>query len=119
CSSGFVLSTQGRTAQILPTPFGEILSQTMHPVSHIVWCSLWSGIAGDAVNQARAYVRSEARKTPGETPISAIRLAEVDSVLQGMRHNVLALATEYQGLLDAEQVERFSEFGFSIRTNNL
>jgi acyl-CoA dehydrogenase len=119
CSSGFVLSTQGRTAQILPTPFGEILTQTMHPVSHLVWCSLWAGIAGDAVNQARAFVRSEARKTPGETPISAIRLAEVDSVLQGMRHNVLALALEYQALLDAGDPERHGEFGFSIRTNNL
>ena len=62
----------------------------MHPYSHIVWGSLWSGIATDAVNRARAFVRAEARKTPGETPISALRLAEVDGVLQEMRHNVAA-----------------------------
>jgi acyl-CoA dehydrogenase len=119
CSSGFTVTAQGDVEQILPVPFSDILAQTMHPYSHIVWGSLWSGIAMDAVNQARAFVRAEARKTPGEIPISAIRLAEVDQVLQEMRHNILSLATEYHELLRAGQPEAFSEFGFSIRTNNL
>ena len=119
CSSGFTLTAVGDTAQILPTPFGEILTQTMHPYSHIVWSALWSGIAIDAVNRARAFVRAEARKTPGETPISAVRLAEVDQVLQEMRHNVKSLAREYQDLLDLNCSDAFNGFGFSIRTNNL
>ncbi len=119
CSSGFTLTAIGSTDQILPTPFNDILSQTMHPYSHIVWGALWSGIAGDAVNRARAFVRAEARKTPGETPLSAIRLAEVDQVLQEMRHNVQCLAREYQELLAADQPELVHGFGFSIRTNNL
>lgn len=119
CSSGFTLTATGDSAQILPTPFNDILSQTMHPYSHIVWGALWSGIAGDAVNRARAFVRAEARKTPGETPLSAIRLAEVDQVLQEMRHNVQSLTREYQELLESDQPELFHGFGFSIRTNNL
>ncbi len=119
CSSGFTLTAIGSAEQILPTPFDEILSHTMHPVSHIVWGALWSGIAGDAVNRARAFVRAEARKTPGETPLSAIRLAEVDQVLQEMRHNVQSLAREYHELVIADCSERFRSFGFSIRTNNL
>ena len=119
CSSGFTLTAVGETSQILPTPFSDILTQTMHPYSHIVWCALWSGIAMDAVNRARAFVRVEARKTPGETPISAVRLAEVDQVLQEMRHNVKSLAREYQELLEQDCAEAFKGFGFSIRTNNL
>jgi acyl-CoA dehydrogenase len=119
CSSGFTLNAKGRAAQILPTPFADILSQTMHPYSHIVWCSLWSGIAIDAVNLARAFVRAEARKTPGETPTSALRLAEVDRVLQDMRHNVAALTREYHQLLTDARPDAFSDFGFAIRTNNL
>lgn len=119
CSSGFTLSAQGCADQILPTPFADILAQTMHPFSHIVWCSLWSGIAMDAVAQARAFVRVEARKTPGETPLSAIRLAEVDRILQEMRHNVESLTGEYRQLLSDARPEAFSDFGFSIRTNNL
>ena len=119
CSSGFTLTATGDTSQILPTPFTDILTQTMHPYSHIVWGALWSGIAMDAVNRARAFVRAEARKTPGETPISAVRLAEVDQVLQEMRHNVKSLTREYQELLDRNCPDAFKGFGFSIRTNNL
>ena len=119
CSSGFTLTATGDAVQILPEPFTDILTQTMHPYSHIVWAALWSGIAMDAVNRARMFVRAEARKTPGETPISAIRLAEVDLVLQEMRHNAKSLAREYQQLLDQNCSEAFKGFGFSIRTNNL
>ena len=119
CSSGFTLTSSGDVEQILPGPFSEILSRTMHPFSHIVWGSLWSGIAMDAVNQARAFVRAEARKTPGETPISAIRLAETDQVLQEMRQNVASLAREYGEILKCKRAEAKEDFGFSIRTNNL
>lgn len=119
CSSGFTLTSHGSTDQILPTPFNDILSQTMHPYSHIVWAALWTGIATDAVNRARAFVRAEARKTPGETPISAIRLAEVDLVLQEMRHNIYSLAREYNEILNSERAQSNHGFGFSIRTNNL
>lgn len=119
CSSGFTVTAHGSTDQILPTPFNDILSLTMHPYSHIVWGALWTGIAADAVNQARAFVRTEARKTPGETPISAVRLAEVDLVLQEMRHNVYGLAREYNELLKGGCPGQIHGFGFSIRTNNL
>jgi len=119
CSSGFTVYSKGKVEQILPTPFSQILAQTMHPYSHIVWGSLWSGIATDAVNQARAFVRSEARKTPGETPVSALRLAEVDRVLQEMRQNVAGVTRDYQQMLRDGLPEAFHTYGFSIRTNNL
>jgi acyl-CoA dehydrogenase len=119
CSSGFTLTAQGKAEQIIPEPFADILARTMHPYSHIVWSSLWTGIAVDAVNRARAFVRSEARKTPGEAPPSALRLAEVDAVLQEMRQNVVNHTREYLELLQRNQPELFSSFGFSIRTNNL
>ncbi|HZZ71720.1 MAG TPA: acyl-CoA dehydrogenase family protein [Pirellulales bacterium] len=119
CSSGFTVSAQGPVEQIVPTPFNDILSQTMHPYSHIVWGALWTGIAADALNRARSYVQAEARKTPGEVPISAVRLAEAETLLQEMRHNVYALAAEYQGMLDGPGTAAVHGFGFSIRTNNL
>jgi acyl-CoA dehydrogenase len=119
CSLGFTVTAHGKAEQILPTPFADILAQTMHPFSHIVWSSLWVGIATDAVNLARAFVRAEARKTPGETPLSALRLAEVDRVLQTMRSDVASFTQEYQQLLQQHKAEAFHGFGFSIRTNNL
>lgn len=119
CSSGFTVTATGHVQQIFPQPFSVILAQTMHPTAHIWWGALWCGIAMDAVNTARAFVRAEARKTPGETPISAIRLGEVDQVLQQMRHNVATHARDYDERLDRNCPESIEEFGFSIRTNNL
>lgn len=119
CSAGFILVSSGASEQILPTPFAEILSQTMHPVAHMVWGSLWLGIASDAVNRARAFVRGEARKNPSLPPVSSLRLAEVDIVLNNMRSNVAVAVQDYDRMRAENLPEAFSSFGFSIRTNNL
>jgi len=121
CSSGFIVTSENNisTEQILPIPFADILSQTMHPYAHVTWTSLWSGIASDAVSKARGFVKNEAKKNIDIPPISAIRLGEVDSVLQMMRGNVLSLTNEYQDMINAGDADAFSNFGFSIRTNNL
>ena len=119
CSLGFVLTSEGAAEQVLPVPFSDILSRTMHPVSHIVWASLWLGIAADAVNRARAFVRAEARKNPQMPLASSLRLAEVDVVLQEMRNNVKAVTIEYDRMLREEAVEAFNSFNFSTRINNL
>ena len=51
----------------------------------MLWSSLWLGLATDAVNRARAFVRDAARRKPGTMPPGAVRLAEVVGVLQTMR----------------------------------
>lgn len=119
CSCGFVLTAHGCAAQILPTPYAAIHSQTMHPVSHLVWGSLWLGIATDAVSRARSAVRAEARKNPGVPPISALRLAEVDTLLYTMRNSVQQTLDEYEQLLRANDPTGFEGYGFAIRVNNL
>ncbi|HYC60990.1 MAG TPA: acyl-CoA dehydrogenase family protein [Thermoanaerobaculia bacterium] len=119
CSLGFTLTADGGTEQVLPVPFDEILSRTMHPVSHIVWSSLWLGIAAEAVQRARAFVRAEARKNPQLPPASSLRLAEVDIVLQNMRNNVHAVTAEYFAMLNDGDADAFRGFGFATRINNL
>jgi acyl-CoA dehydrogenase len=119
-SLGFSLSSSGDAAQILPAPYADIHSQTMHPFSHVVWAALWTGLAADAVSHARAVVRRQARKTPGTPPPAALRLAEVDTVLFSMRNNWLATATDYRARLEHAGCGRFpSDFGFAIRVSNL
>ncbi|HEX4332406.1 MAG TPA: acyl-CoA dehydrogenase family protein [Usitatibacter sp.] len=119
CSPGFELKSIGKSEQIFPVPYGEIHSQTQHPVAHILWASLWLGLAGDAMGRARQMVRNEARKTPGTTPISATRLAEADLVFTSFRGLVFATLSEYERLIDANDTEAFSHFGFAVRVNNL
>ncbi len=119
CSPGFELKSAGRAEQILPVPYASIHSQTQHPFAHLMWASLWLGLAGDALNRARSAVRAEARKNPGVTPISATRLAEADLVLNAMRSTWQATLDEYDRLLRAGDAEAFSGFAFVIRVNNL
>lgn len=119
CSSGFVVESAGSSEQILPTPFADILSQTMHPYAHITWAALWSGIAADAVNMARGFAKNEAKRNIDTPPISAIRLGEVDTVLQEMRNNITVAAQDYHEMLLVGDANAFTNFGFGIRTNNL
>jgi acyl-CoA dehydrogenase len=119
CSPGFVLTGSGGRDQVLPCPYSEIHSKTMHPVAHVLWGSLWLGLATDALDRARVAVRAEARKNPDVTPISATRLAEAETVLFSMRTAVYDTATEYQRMLELGDRASFSNFGFAIRINNL
>jgi acyl-CoA dehydrogenase len=117
CSLGFTLRTEGAEDQILPQPYAEISAQTMLPFSHIVWTSLWLGIATDAVNRARTFIRAEARKKPGTTPPGSLRLAEVVTLLQTMRATVHDAVREYERIMD--DTDALSSIGFAIRMNNL
>ncbi len=117
CSPGFVLTAATTEDHILPATFADISSQTMLPVSHIVWTSLWLGIATAAVGRARAYIRAEARKSPGKTPAASVRLAEVVSKLQGMRALVNDSVRDYEANMD--DVDAASGMSFAIRMNNL
>jgi acyl-CoA dehydrogenase len=117
CSPGFTLSAIAPVDHIVPVPYAEISSQTMLPVSHIVWASLWVGIATAAVGRARAYVRSEARKSPGKTPAASVRLAEVVSKLQAMRAVVNDSVRDFEAIM--HDADALSAMNFAIRMNNL
>ena len=119
CSKGFSLKSTGNAEQVQPAPFSDILSQTMHPVSHLVWGSLWYGLARDAVNKARSTVKAAARKTPDNLPVSALRLTEVDEQLFSMRSGLYLEIEEYKQRLESENLDALSDFGTSIRINNV
>ena len=117
CSPGFELKSIGHAEQILPVPYGEIHARTQHPFAHIAWSSCWLGIAIDAINRARTTVKTEARKNPGVTPISATRLAEADLVLGNMKCNVGSTIDAYRAVLANPAAE--PGLAFSIGVNNL
>jgi len=93
CSPGAKLSAEAGIEQILPGAFAESSSQTMVPYSHILWSSLWWGIAADAVGRAAAFVRGQARKQPGTVPPAAHQLAHAHAELQTMRNGWAAAAS--------------------------
>jgi acyl-CoA dehydrogenase len=120
CSPGFKLESVGPEEQIIPGSFADSSAQTMVPYSHILWSSLWWGIAADAVARAAEFVRASARKNPGTVPPTATRLAEVSTQLQAMRHNWLALATEFDELnARPAGMQELLSIGWALKMNNL
>ena len=119
CSPGFRLESSGPEQHVLPGSFADSSAQTMVPYSHILWASLWYGIAADALNKAGQFVRGEARKTPGTVPPGATRLAEASAQLQALRHNWLALATEFDELQGADGLQALLGMGWALKMNNL
>ena len=120
CSPGFRLESQGHVDQIVPGSFADSSAQTMVPYSHILWSSLWWGIAADAVGRAATYVRGDARKNPGVVPPTATRLAEVSVQLQAMRHNWLALAQEFDDTTaHPDGMQELLSIGWALKMNHL
>jgi acyl-CoA dehydrogenase len=120
CSPGFKFSGTGAEDQILPGPFADSSAQTMVPYSHILWASLWWGIAADALGRAGAFVRADARKKPGTVPPAATRLAEASVELQSMKMNWLSVAEEFDAVgEDHDGLQELLTMGWALKLNNL
>lgn len=120
CSPGFKMTSSGSVEQILPGSYADSSAQTMVPYSHVLWSSLWSGIAGAAVARAASHVRSEARKKPGSVPASASHLAKVAAQLQSVRHNWQAVAAEFDALdVSESDMQSLLGIGWALKFNNL
>lgn len=82
CSHGFKLQARAPLEQVLPRPFADIAAESMVAASHLLWGSVWCGIATDALARAQAGVIGEARKQP-QTPLPSVaKLAEAFTRLQ-------------------------------------
>jgi acyl-CoA dehydrogenase len=119
CSPGAKFSGTGAAAQIVPGSFADSSAQTMVPYSHVLWSSLWWGIAADAIGRAAQFVRGEARKKPGTVPPQAVRLAKAHVELQAMRHNWEACAMELDELQAEDAREALDGMGWALKLNQL
>ena len=117
CSEGFKFDSYAPCEQIMDKPFAEIAAQSMLAVAHILWGSVWFGIASDAIARARMHVRNEARKNPGAIPNGAVRLTQAVASLQRMKADVLDGLKRFEAAKDNE--EELSSVSFAIAMNNL
>jgi acyl-CoA dehydrogenase len=117
CSEGFTLSGEAPCEQILESEFADIASHSMLATAHLLWSSVWFGIAGDALARAQAFVRKEARKRFDANSPGTLRLAEASTKLQLMRVNVT------EGLKRFAQAQRdpddLNSMGFAVAMNNI
>jgi acyl-CoA dehydrogenase len=119
CSPGFVVRAEFMPEQVLATPFPRVSVESMVPVSHILWSQLWLGIASDAFERARAFVRADAKRKPGQTPASAQRLSHLMSELSLLRAEVASALHEFIDASREPGRERLSTMASILRFNNL
>jgi acyl-CoA dehydrogenase len=82
-SAGFAMKAQGRARQVVAAPYADIHARTMTPVAHLLWSSVWAGIATAAVERARLFLRKAARG--GQTPPAAAHFTRAQSQLRALR----------------------------------
>jgi acyl-CoA dehydrogenase len=119
CSPGYTVSATIAPEQILPTPFPRVMAESLVPVTHILWSHLWLGIATDAFDRARAFVRASAKQKPGETPPTALRLSHLMSELSLLRAEVTSALTEFTTASEEDNHEQLSTMASALRYNNL
>jgi acyl-CoA dehydrogenase len=117
CSPGYTVRAEFPVEQVLPTPFSTVGTESMVPISHILWSHLWLGISTDAFDRARAFVRASAKARPDQLPPTAVRLSQLMSELSLLRAEV---STGLRDFTDATgDPESLTTMATILRFNNL
>jgi acyl-CoA dehydrogenase len=117
CSHGFRFKAHAPVEQILPRPFADIAAESMIAASHILWSSVWSGIAADAMGKAQAFVINEAKKSPGVVPANAAKLAEAYTRFRMLEATIADALQRWAAMRAAP--ERAATVSFSLAMNAL
>ena len=85
CSEGYTLKARGQAGQILPDAYEIIHAQTMVPFAHLLWGSVWTGIAASATSRAQAFIRAAMRTSNGQLPPGAPQFTQALKTLRTLR----------------------------------
>jgi acyl-CoA dehydrogenase len=109
-SEGFSLRVRAPAQQVLPDPYEKIHPQTMVPHAHILWGSVWAGIAAAATLKAQAFVRSALRSSGGQMPPGAAHFTKAASSLRMLRSVLNSAMRSYQAIMSDEKAVGALEF---------
>jgi acyl-CoA dehydrogenase len=110
CSSGFTLKASGEAEQILPDPYELIHPQTMAPVAHLTWASVWTGVAAAAVERAQIFIRTASRQSNGQLPPGAAHYTKAVASLATLRGLVASSLRKFEEARDDAQKLMSLEF---------
>ena len=85
CSAGFELKATGTAEHIFAEAYEKIHAQTMTPVAHLCWSSVWAGIAAASVERAQLFIRKAARGSGGQMPPGAAHFTAAKMALTKLR----------------------------------
>jgi acyl-CoA dehydrogenase len=114
CSAGFELKANASTEQIFPEAYEKIHAQTMTPVAHLCWSSVWAGIAAAAVDRAQRFIRKAARGAGGQMPPGAAHFTTAKMSLAKLRAIITANLDTYANLEHDDRALSSLDFQSSI-----
>jgi acyl-CoA dehydrogenase len=109
-SEGFTLRARAAAEQIMPEPYERIHAQTMVPFAHLLWGSVWAGIAAAAAGKAQAFIRMAVRNSNGQMPPGAAHFTQAVSSLRTLRGVLAANLRSYEGIMSDEKAISSLEF---------
>jgi acyl-CoA dehydrogenase len=113
-SEGFTLRARAAAEQIMPEPYDRIHAQTMVPFAHLLWGSVWAGIAAAATGRAQAFIRHAARGANGQLPPGAAHFTQAVSTLRTLRGVLAANLRGYEAVMSDEKAIMSLEFQAAI-----
>jgi acyl-CoA dehydrogenase len=102
CSEGYTLKAAASAEQILPEPYENIHARTMVPFAHLLWGSVWTGIAAGATARAQAFVRNAMRHS-GQLPPGAPQFTRALATLRTLRGMLATSLRKYEQSMDDPQ----------------
>jgi acyl-CoA dehydrogenase len=114
CSAGFKLTFKGSAEQIFPEAYERIHAQTMTPVAHLCWSSVWAGIAAASVDRAQMFIRKAARGSGGQMPPGAAHFTAAKMTLAKLRAVITANLDIYEAHKQDERALSSLDFQSSI-----
>jgi acyl-CoA dehydrogenase len=109
-SEGFTLRARAAADQIMPEPYERIHAQTMVPFAHLLWGSVWAGIAAVATGKAQTFIRHAMRNSNGQTPPGAAHFTQAVSTLRTLRGVLSAAMRSYESVMSDEKAIASLEF---------
>ncbi|MFZ1993366.1 MAG: acyl-CoA dehydrogenase family protein, partial [Solirubrobacteraceae bacterium] len=119
CSPGYVVRARFRADQVMNTPFPTMLNESVVPLSHILWSFVWLGIATEAFERGRSFVRAAARRQPGAPVPAAQSLSRVMADLSMLRAEVESGLRAFLTADEQTGRESLSTMASILRFNNL
>jgi acyl-CoA dehydrogenase len=114
CSAGFELRATASAEQIFHDAYEKIHAQTMTPVAHLCWSSVWAGIAAAAVDRAQRFIRKAARGAGGQMPPGAAHFTAAKMSLAKLRAIITANLDTYANHEHDERALSSLDFQSSI-----
>jgi acyl-CoA dehydrogenase len=113
-SEGFTLRARAAAEQVMPEPYERIHAQTMVPFAHLLWGSVWAGIAAAAAGKAQAFIRQAMRSSNGQMPPGAPHFTQAVSSLRTLRGVLASNLRSYEAAMSDEKAVSSLEFQAAI-----